>query len=707
MASGRHKAIVEVAGRVEGAEKDLRKLRAELGKLQKQVANTSNKQSVPAKGSLLDAASLTTIVGGVTQAYGAFKEYGDRAFKMSAANKNLAFSISEAQRATKGLASDFELTIAANKAMSLGVAKTDKDFAKLAEAATKLGARVGQGPAESIDNLVDALGKGSTAVLDNLGITLKAGDAQRQYAAQLGKSVGALTDAEKKEAFRVIGLQKALEASQDVTLETENMEGGFKRLTVAVENLIDKTFQLPEIFAEFNKEFRDFSGMSNELDEQQESWFNWGDAATSSVFGVSGALANLRADIFGTADALDLLNEGSVGGALLGKLQAGRIAETRRLQQENVEMLGQAGLGAFNTVKSAALTFMPDYESAGKKKDKRGGRGGGGRRGVASANLGSTAAIDLGTAAMDIGADVSASQIERETAALERQLEIRNMQRETAIEKAASDSERHLLTMTAIEQVRTAEEEIFAKRLEAAELRGEHEEVRAIQHEQEMFRLGMQRETEAELERARREALEAERKRQAERIRMTQEWLGASKSTFNEYAQTYHVFAQAAGASEEARAKAGLRAQGIMTIGEAALSFTRALSATAVGNVPGAIAGFAGAAFGFSRGAVMLAGGVPSAQGGGGGGGGGGPMGTTFAGGATVAPGGTNAPNSRVPGSQSGADSTPRPSSGNGAGTATQVVNVTVNNPIGDIDDEGAEKIGRALNRAGLGVMNG
>jgi len=116
MASGRHKAIVEVAGRVEGAEKDLRKLRAELGKLQKQVAKT-NKQSekVPDKG-LLDAASLTTIAGGVQNAYGQFKEYSKRAFQMGAANANLRIGIDQARKATQGLVTDFDLTIAANKA---------------------------------------------------------------------------------------------------------------------------------------------------------------------------------------------------------------------------------------------------------------------------------------------------------------------------------------------------------------------------------------------------------------------------------------------------------------------------------------------------------------------------------------------------------------------------------------------------------------
>lgn len=103
--------------------------------------------------------------------------------------------------AAKGLISDLDLMQAANKGILLGLPITSSSFARLAETAIVLGRAMGQGPNKSLDDLIIGLGRSSPLILDNLGLTVKVGEANDKYAAQLGKSASALTEAEKKAAF--------------------------------------------------------------------------------------------------------------------------------------------------------------------------------------------------------------------------------------------------------------------------------------------------------------------------------------------------------------------------------------------------------------------------------------------------------------------------------------------------------------------------
>lgn len=103
--------------------------------------------------------------------------------------------------ATQGLVSDFELMSAANKAMLLGLPVTAESMGTMAKAATILGRAMNQDATKSLDDLTTALGRGSPLILDNLGLTVKVGEANEAYARQLGKSTSELTEGEKKLAF--------------------------------------------------------------------------------------------------------------------------------------------------------------------------------------------------------------------------------------------------------------------------------------------------------------------------------------------------------------------------------------------------------------------------------------------------------------------------------------------------------------------------
>lgn len=111
--------------------------------------------------------------------------------------------------ATKGLISDFDLMAAGNKAMLLGLPVTAQSLGTMGEAAVVLGRAMKQDATKSFDDLITALGRGSPMILDNLGLSVKVGEANEAYARSLGKSADALTEAEKKTAFYNAAMEAA------------------------------------------------------------------------------------------------------------------------------------------------------------------------------------------------------------------------------------------------------------------------------------------------------------------------------------------------------------------------------------------------------------------------------------------------------------------------------------------------------------------
>lgn len=112
---------------------------------------------------------------------------------------------------TRGLVSGLEIMKATNKAIMLDLPVTTESMRTMTQAAVVLGKAMGQDATKSLDDLITALGRGSTQILDNLGLVVKQGEANEKYAQQLGKTAAQLTDAEKKQAF----FNAAMEAARE------------------------------------------------------------------------------------------------------------------------------------------------------------------------------------------------------------------------------------------------------------------------------------------------------------------------------------------------------------------------------------------------------------------------------------------------------------------------------------------------------------
>lgn len=197
---------------------------------------------------------LAGVTAGVVEFGRAAFDASGRAERLTRANTSLAASLDTTSQAmVQGIVRASGATIdrltaleASNKAMMFGVVESQGQMEELTRIAVTLGAAMGQDATKSLDDLTVALGRQSPMILDNLGITLKLEEAYRIYATSLGKSVEALTEQEKKQAFVNAALQKGrqrVEQLGGVTVDqlgkVEQLHAAWSDFTVSFGQLVD------------------------------------------------------------------------------------------------------------------------------------------------------------------------------------------------------------------------------------------------------------------------------------------------------------------------------------------------------------------------------------------------------------------------------------------------------------------------------------
>lgn len=143
-------------------------------------------------------------------------------------------SLSTLRTATKGMVSDTELLTAANNALALGLPVNQLN--DLFEAATVVGNAMGRTTLEAVNDLATGIGRQSRLILDNLGIIVRADEAQAKYAASLGKTASQLTDAEKKTAFMTEAMRALNEHASTLEGSLSETSINVQRLSAAIDN---------------------------------------------------------------------------------------------------------------------------------------------------------------------------------------------------------------------------------------------------------------------------------------------------------------------------------------------------------------------------------------------------------------------------------------------------------------------------------------
>lgn len=172
-----------------------------------------------------DGARFSAISGSFERLSASIGETGDVMLKVT-------------RSATKGLISDLDIMQSSNKAMLLGLPVTAREMGTLSKAAVTLGRAMGQDATKSLDDLITALGRSSPLILDNLGLTVKVGEANEAYAKTLNKTADELTDAERKMAFYVAAMAAAEKKTDELGEIQLTLTDQIGRVITATKNVI-------------------------------------------------------------------------------------------------------------------------------------------------------------------------------------------------------------------------------------------------------------------------------------------------------------------------------------------------------------------------------------------------------------------------------------------------------------------------------------
>ena len=151
--------------------------------------------------------------------------------------------LEDMRSAAGGTVSDLEIMRGASLAlagtqgnMSTAMAEAQPAMLEIARAAYKMNPALG-----SVTHMYQSLNTGikrnSPMLIDNLGIVVKLGQAQEQYAAKLGKAVGDLTDEEKQMALLNATLEGGQRLIQQVGGDVTAASDAFQRAGIASEEL--------------------------------------------------------------------------------------------------------------------------------------------------------------------------------------------------------------------------------------------------------------------------------------------------------------------------------------------------------------------------------------------------------------------------------------------------------------------------------------
>ena len=117
---------------------------------------------------------------------------------LAGASENSKIALNRLEDATDGTMSKMDLLTQANNAMILGVSKNSEEMAHMFDVAQRLGRALGRDTQSSVESLITGIGRQSRLMLDNIGIIVKADEAYKSFAREVGVSADKLTDQQKK-----------------------------------------------------------------------------------------------------------------------------------------------------------------------------------------------------------------------------------------------------------------------------------------------------------------------------------------------------------------------------------------------------------------------------------------------------------------------------------------------------------------------------
>lgn len=146
--------------------------------------------------------------------------------------------------ASAGAINNQQLMISASRSMMLGVADSADEMSALMAVAVDRGRKLGMDAQTAFNDLVTGLGRASPQILDNLAIMVDSEQVFGAYAASIGKSATALTDAEKKQALVNQVVAEGRDLMREQGTATVDAAASFERMDAAISNSKEALGQL-------------------------------------------------------------------------------------------------------------------------------------------------------------------------------------------------------------------------------------------------------------------------------------------------------------------------------------------------------------------------------------------------------------------------------------------------------------------------------
>ena len=177
--------------------------------------------------------------------------------------KNTADSlISDLKKASDNTVSSLDLINTANRALALGISQNQ--LPELMEVATARAKVMGITATQAFNDISTGIGRQSKLILDNLGIIMDLDKAYANYAEELGMSVSALSEFDKKAALsnQILkeseGITAALNAVQEDHLtKIARMKVAYEELKLSVGNFAVDVYDFIDEMGRANDEFKD------------------------------------------------------------------------------------------------------------------------------------------------------------------------------------------------------------------------------------------------------------------------------------------------------------------------------------------------------------------------------------------------------------------------------------------------------------------
>lgn len=141
---------------------------------------------------------------------------------------------------TRGLITDYDLMLNANRLLAAKLPITASQFSELSGQAIALGRSVGKDATESLHRMALGLSKLEPELLDEINIKVDAVSANRKYAESLGVSMSALTGYQRQLAFVNAVMEQARERSQALGGIQLTFADHVKIVTNGLKNMYDQ-----------------------------------------------------------------------------------------------------------------------------------------------------------------------------------------------------------------------------------------------------------------------------------------------------------------------------------------------------------------------------------------------------------------------------------------------------------------------------------